>query len=64
MTKQQSAVLARLMFYGIFGTTADSIARDINAPEASIRRAIQELIRQGYNVSYAADGIYRYRDGY
>lgn len=64
MTARQTMVLDELKAVGSFGTTAASIAYSVDAPEPSIRRTIQELIRLGHNISYAADGIYRYRAGY
>ncbi len=64
MTPRQAKVLYRLVDAGMFGVSAASIATDVDAPEASIRRTIQELIRLGHNVSYASDGLYYYRKGY
>jgi len=41
--------------------TTSSISLILNVPEPSIRRAIQELRRDGYNISFADErnGIYR-----
>jgi len=42
------------------GVTTSEIAFVTGAPEASIRRDIQSLRRQGYNISFASpNGVYR-----
>ena len=64
MSKRQTAVLAALQAGSLFGITTSDIGTSIGAPEASVRRTIQELIAQGYNISYAANGLYYYRAGY
>lgn len=42
------------------GIRASQIAQALNAPEPSIRRDIQVLRRQGYNISFAGENGYRY----
>ena len=64
LTIRQQSVLSMLEAWGMSGLTTSAIARDIGAPEPSIRRTIQELIRLGHNISYASDGLYYYRKGY
>ncbi len=64
MNARQAKVLLRVVQGGMFGVSAASIATDVDAPEPSIRRTIQPLIRLGHNISYAADGLYYYRKGY
>lgn len=41
--------------------TAGLLAFDFNVPEPSIRRAIQVLRREGFNISFALNGGYVYR---
>ncbi len=64
MTPRQELVLAHIVAGGMYGRSAADIGGMIGAPEPSVRRAIQELIRLGHNVSYASDGLYYYRKGY
>ncbi len=64
MTNQQAQVFTSLVTGGMFGVSAATISQDIHSPESSVRRAIQELIRLGHNISFASDGLYYYRKGY
>lgn len=42
-----------------------TLAREIDAPEATVRRLIQELRYDGYNIAFAArNGNYVMREGY
>ena len=41
--------------------STSTLAAEVDAPEASVRRDIQVLRRQGYSIGYATDdGLYRY----
>ncbi len=52
-------ILQALKVAGSWGTTASAIAYELSCPEPSVRRSIQELIREGHCISYANEGRYR-----
>lgn len=58
---QAQKVLRHLERFG--ADTETNIATFIGSPAPSVRRSIQELIRAGYNVTYAgASGLYTYTE--
>ncbi len=60
MSDRDYAILGVLKDYGYFGVTASHISSLIDAPEPSIRRSIQTLRREGFNISFASPtGRYR-----
>jgi len=59
MSPQATRVLAYLRDYG--RNTDSTIARALDIPEPSVRRSIQQLIREGQPISHAgSDGCYVY----
>lgn len=60
MNKRQREIL-RLIAYGGYNSTA--LAQQLEAPEPSIRRSIQTLRSQGWNISFADEktGVYSLR---
>ncbi len=54
-------ILDILKSAGSWGTTASAIAYELSCPEPSVRRSIQELIREGNHISYAGKGTGVYR---
>lgn len=49
------------IFQRMYRVSLSSLAVALGAPEASIRRNIQELRREGHNISFAMRGTYTYR---
>ena len=49
------------IFQALYRVSLDYIASSIGAPEASVRRDIQGLRREGHNISFAMRGVYTYR---
>lgn len=66
MTIRLQQILGVLVAWGHHGgISASTIAAELNCPEPSVRRSIQELIRLGHNISWASrDGRYGYRADY
>lgn len=44
--------------------SAGWLALQLNAPEPSIRRSIQQLRRDGVNIAFGLGGDYVYREGF
>lgn len=61
MTEQETAVLNAFRRAGNYASEGQ-IADMTDYPKPSVRRAIQQLIRKGVNLSYADKGIYRLRE--
>lgn len=61
MTPQAEKTLAYLRKWT--SDTDSNIAVSTGIPRASVRRSIQELIHEGYNVTYAGHtGLYTYQE--
>ena len=60
MRPQAEKVLKYLCKWG--SDTDSNISRVLDLPAPSIRRSIQELIHEGYNITYAGQstGLYTY----
>ena len=51
----------RILYYlGQGDQTVHTLASILDAPEASIRRDVQVLRRNGHNIAFALNGEYRY----
>lgn len=61
MTKRQQDILDLLK---TGEQTTSAIGMTLGCPEPSVRRTIQELIRKGYNISFALNGRYCMKEGY
>lgn len=61
MSDRQQQILRIFQNSDRFGVTTSDIAMLTGTPEASIRRDIQSLRNDGYNISFASpNGVYRF----